>query len=88
IWRSEYAVVNVGTLAELAGEGKGGAGAAVAAVGPELLAERGLVRAGRPLKVLAGGELATALKVTAHKFSQAARAKIEAAGGSCEELEK
>jgi large subunit ribosomal protein L15 len=83
IFRTEYAVVNVGALAELAGEG-----AALTAVSPQLLAERGLVRAGRPLKVLAGGELATALKVSAHRFSKAARAKIEAAGGSCEELEQ
>jgi large subunit ribosomal protein L15 len=32
-------------------------------------------------------ELGKALKVTANKFSKSARAKIEAAGGSCEELQ-
>jgi large subunit ribosomal protein L15 len=97
IFRTEYAVVNVGALADFAGEGSADAGEAgdagnpgkrLTAVNPDLLAERGLVRAGRPLKVLAGGEIATPLKVTAHRFSKAARAKIEAAGGSCEELEQ
>ena len=33
------------------------------------------------------GEIGKALKVTANKFSKSARAKIEAAGGSCEELQ-
>jgi large subunit ribosomal protein L15 len=75
IFRVEYAVINVGSLAELDGH-----------VTPESLAARGLVRAGRPLKVLGDGELGKALKVTAHRFSKSARTKIEAAGGSCEEL--
>lgn len=38
-----------------------------------------------PLKVLANGEITKALTVKAAKFSAAARAKIEAAGGSCVE---
>ena len=37
------------------------------------------------LKVLANGEITKALTVKAAKFSAAARAKIEAAGGSCVE---
>jgi large subunit ribosomal protein L15 len=78
IFRVEYAVVNVGDLAELpAGE-----------VTPESLAAAGLVRRGKPLKVLGGGELGRALQVRAHAFSGSARAKIEAAGGACEELER
>jgi large subunit ribosomal protein L15 len=83
IWRTEYAVINIGALAELEVEE---AAAAVTTVTPDLLVERGLIRSGRPLKVLGNGELGKALKVTAHRFSKAARAKIEAAGGSCEEL--
>jgi len=75
IFRTEYAVVNVGDLAELEGE-----------VTAESLARRGLVRAGQPVKILGGGEIGTALRVKASKFSQSARAKIEAAGGTCEEL--
>jgi len=74
-FRVEYAVVNVG---KLEGLGK--------TVNPELLAERGLVHARLPVKILAAGEISTAVTVSAHKFSAAARAKIEAAGGRCEEL--
>jgi large subunit ribosomal protein L15 len=40
----------------------------------------------KPLKVLAGGELDRALSVKAQKFSAAAKAKIEAAGGTAEEV--
>ena len=79
IFRVEYAVVNLSTLAALDG---------VDEVTPELLRERHLVRRGKPVKILANGEIDRAIKVSAHKFSAAARAKIEAAGGSCEELDK
>ncbi len=44
------------------------------------------MRKGLPVKVLGNGELSAALTVTAHKFSKSARAKIEQAGGRCEEL--
>ncbi len=76
IFRAEYAVVNVGALAKLE-EGQ---------VGPEALTARGLVRPGQRVKVLGNGEIHKAVAVSAHKFSQSARAKIEAAGGRCEEL--
>ncbi|GAC1438257.1 MAG: 50S ribosomal protein L15 [Solirubrobacteraceae bacterium] len=50
----------------------------------EALIDKGLgTRKGIPVKVLAKGELEIALTVHAHKFSGAARQKIEAAGGSC-----
>jgi large subunit ribosomal protein L15 len=75
--RVEYAVVNVETLAKVFGEGGG-------EVDPAALYEHGLVRKGRPVKVLARGELQAALTVRAHAFSDAARAKIEGAGGSAE----
>jgi large subunit ribosomal protein L15 len=74
-FRIEYSVVNVGRLAGLG-----------ARVTPEMLAESGLVHAGRPLKVLGHGEITTAVTVVANKFSASARTKIEAAGGRCEEL--
>lgn len=38
------------------------------------------------IKILANGELSKKLNVTAHKFSATAKAKIEAAGGTCTEL--
>ncbi|MEL7058685.1 MAG: 50S ribosomal protein L15 [Acidobacteriota bacterium] len=75
IFRTEYAVVNLSDLAALD----------VTEVTPELLVERGLVRRGRPVKILGDGELDKALTVRAHKFSKSARAQIEEAGGSCEE---
>lgn len=49
--------------------------------------ENGLARrTGNMLKVLGQGEMSRKLTVKAHKFSASARAKIEAAGGSVEEL--
>jgi large subunit ribosomal protein L15 len=77
LFRTEYSVVNLSRLADFDGE-----------VTPEALVARGLARKGRPVKVLGNGDVEKALKVSAHKFSQSARAKIEAAGGSCEVLEK
>jgi len=71
IFKTEYSVVNLSQLAELDGD-----------VTPQMLAERGLVRSGKLVKVLGDGEIGKALKVTANKFSKSARAKIEAAGGS------
>jgi large subunit ribosomal protein L15 len=49
----------------------------------EALREKGLgKKADVPVKILAGGELSKGLTVHAHKFSAAAREKIEAAGGT------
>jgi large subunit ribosomal protein L15 len=76
IFKTEYEVVNLSQLADFEGD-----------VTPETLAGRGLVRSGKRVKVLGDGEVGKALKVTANKFSKSARAKIEAAGGSCEELQ-
>lgn len=76
IFKVEYAVVNLSQLAEIDGD-----------VTPEVLVERGLVRSGRKVKVLGDGEIGKPLRVTADKFSKSARAKIEAAGGRCEELQ-
>jgi large subunit ribosomal protein L15 len=54
-----------------------------AEVTPETLAGRGLAtRKGIPVKILAKGELSKALTVHAHAFSGAAKAAIEAAGGT------
>ncbi len=76
--RVEYTVVNVGAL-ELFPEGT--------VVGPELLLETGLVKKlDQPIKILGEGNLPHALTVQADKFSDAARAKIEAAGGAIVEL--
>jgi len=56
-------------------------------LGPEELAAAGLIDGlKRPVKVLSDGEIMHPLTVRAHRFSAAARAKIEAAGGTVQEL--
>ena len=55
-----------------------------ATVDPEAMARRGLVRAGKQVKVLGDGSLSGALKVRAHAFSKSAQEKITAAGGTAE----
>jgi len=70
--RVEYQVVNVRDLAGLEG-----------IVTPETLREAGLIGSLRkPVKVLGNGELENSLQITAHAFSESAKKKIEAAGGT------
>lgn len=52
------------------------------AVGPDELVRHGLVRKGALVKVLARGEIARPVAVSAHGFSGAAARAIESAGGS------
>jgi large subunit ribosomal protein L15 len=76
-FRVEYDVVNLDTIGERFDAGT--------VVTPELLRERGLIRAGKVrIKVLARGEVSKALTVHAHKFSGKAADKLKAAGGSVE----
>ncbi len=75
IFRKEVAVVNLRDLSDFEGE-----------VTPDSLVKKGLVRQGLPVKILGDGEASASMTVKAHHFSRSARAKIEAAGGSCEEL--
>ena len=78
IFRVEYVPVNVNQL-ERFEEGT--------EVTPELLREVGIIKTLRqPVKVLGDGEITKALTVRAHKFSAVAKGKIEAAGGSIEEV--
>ena len=77
--RHEFQVVNVATLAHLFPDGGN--------VGTAELVAAGAVRKGEPVKVLGTGELGEVkLQVTANRFSDTARAKIEAAGGSVTEI--
>jgi large subunit ribosomal protein L15 len=60
-----------------------------AEVTPDALREKGLAtRKDVPVKILAKGDLSKALTVHAHGFSAAARERIEAAGGTCQLIEK
>ncbi len=59
-------------------------------VNGQTLAEKGLIRpssAGELLKILGDGELDRALNVRAHKFTESARQKIEAVGGTASIIE-
>jgi len=83
IFRTEYGVVSLSRLAAIARDAAEGFEGEVT---PDLLIAKGLVRPGARVKILGDGELDQPLRVKAHRFSRAARKKIEAAGGSCEEL--
>lgn len=78
IWRTEYQVVNVSRLQDWPTD---------VAVTPESLLDARVIRSKNlPLKILGDGDMPAGLEVHAHKFSQSARQKIEAAGGSVVEL--
>jgi len=80
-FRIEYTVVNVGRLAEVFEAG--------ATVTPQLLYELRVVRnLNRPVKILGEGEMPGAMHIYAHAFSESARSKIMAAGGSCTLLDR
>ena len=51
----------------------------------KLLIEAGIIKKERDgLKILGNGELTKKLNVKAHAFSESAKSKIEASGGTCE----
>ena len=78
IFRTEYSVVNLSKL---------GVFEPGSEVTPEKLVAAGVVKSlRRPIKILAVGELKHPLVIKANKFSAAAKAKIEAAGGKAEEI--
>ncbi|MXZ92020.1 MAG: 50S ribosomal protein L15 [Chloroflexi bacterium] len=78
-YKTCYALVNLDTLQERF--------EANSRVTPEMLRGLGIIRrVNRPVKVVGDGELGYPLTVVAHKFTASARAKIEAAGGSVEEI--
>ena len=78
-FRVEYSVVNLGQLEKVF--------AANDVVDLQALQAKHLVRPRASMvKILAKGQVSKPLTVKAHKFSAAARAQLEAAGGSVEEL--
>jgi large subunit ribosomal protein L15 len=78
-FRAEFQVVNIARLAELFPEG--------GTVGITELVRAGAVRKGQLVKVLGDGDLgAVKLEITANKFSDTAKDKIEAAGGTVTEI--
>jgi large subunit ribosomal protein L15 len=76
IFRTEYTVLGLDRIAELVSAG------GETELTPEVLAARGILKKRNGLvKVLANGELKSAVTVHAHKFSKGAQKAIEAAGG-------
>jgi len=74
----EYSLVNIDQLEKFD---------AGSVVDSSVLAANGLIK--NPcsaVKILGNGELTKSLKITATKFSQTAKCKIEAVGGTCEEI--
>ncbi|MGI9196017.1 MAG: 50S ribosomal protein L15 [Candidatus Nanopelagicales bacterium] len=76
--RVEYQVVNVATLGRLFPDG--------GAVSVADMVQAGAVRKGRPVKVLGQGDISVAVQVKAHAYSDSAKDKITAAGGSIEKV--
>lgn len=77
-FRIEYSVVHLDQLSRFEADSE---------VTPELLVAYGIVKSLRnPVKILADGDIDRPLTVKANKFSAAAKAKIEAAGGKAEEV--
>jgi large subunit ribosomal protein L15 len=77
-FRVEFEIVNLDRLQELFPDG--------GAVTVDTLLERGVVKKGRPVKVLGEGEVTVPLQVAVDKFSESARDKIVAAGGTATEI--
>jgi len=76
-FRQEFSIINLGQL-----EARFDAGSVV---DPQALRAHGLVHnLKQPIKILADGQLTKPLSVKAHKFSAAAKQRLEAAGGSAE----
>ena len=73
--RCPFFGVNVGALQDAFPAGSD--------VTPCALADAGLAE-GCKIKILGSGEISVALNVKAQAFSESAKAKIEAAGGTCE----
>ena len=75
IFRKEYAILNIGKLEKLEGD----------SFEPARLVELGAIRKLKDgLKILGTGELTRKIAVKAHVFSESAKKKIEAAGGTAE----
>ena len=78
LFRVAYSPVNLSALNSFS---------AGSEITPEMLFEAGYINTlALPVKILAGGEIKNAVTIKANKFSVAAKAKIEAAGGKVEEI--
>ncbi len=79
LFKVTYDVINLDQL-QSAFEGK-------KEISLEDIYARGLAKFGAPVKILGDGEVKSAITVEAHKFSAAAKEKLEKAGGAAKALE-
>jgi large subunit ribosomal protein L15 len=80
IFKKNYAIINIEILDRFESGQE---------ITPALLVSQGLIRSRNDgVKVLGTGALTKTLTVHAHKFSQSAAAKIEAAGGKVQVIER
>ncbi len=78
-----YQIVNIDSLEKVIATKKLGD----KIVTPEILKEFGLISSTKvPVKLLGNGEIKTKVKIQVNSFSQSAKSKIEAAGGSIEKI--
>ncbi len=74
IYKTQWELVNLDRLEELNLSGE---------ITPGMLYQHGVIRGLEfPVKVLGGGELTRPISISAHGFSESAKGRIEAAGGS------
>lgn len=78
IFKKQYHLVKLEELNRFPGDSE---------VVPESLVRAGILRSIKhPVKILGNGEITVPLRVRAHKFTDSAREKIEAAGGRAEAI--
>ena len=79
IFKTEYELITLDTL-NLYNTGD--------PITPETLREGGYIRGANknPVKILGTGQISSSITILAHKFTRSARASIEAAGGTAEEI--
>ena len=79
IFKREYVIINLSTVDSFPENSE---------ITPQaFLRARVIKNLKKPIKILGQGELTKPVTVEAHKFSQSAREKIEAAGGKVREIQ-
>lgn len=78
--RVEYKAINLDIIQSLIDRKN------VTEINPEVLRDNGIISRNDLVKILGRGELKAKINVTAHKFSDTAKAGIEAQGGVCSEI--
>lgn len=76
IFRTSYTVLNLSRLQEIADK------YTTQTISTEFLIEKGIIGKRELVKILGTGELKGAVQVTAHAYSESAKAAIEKSGGS------